>query len=170
MKIQYKVSKLVSVHNEAIIHGCNAQGVMGSGFAKFLRDLYPAIYDPYAHYCKYNEALGKIVPVHYHDFSIINAITQQLYGRNPDFRYVSYLAIRTCFAEANKLCHTHQYRKLNMPMIGAGLANGDWRIISRLIEEECTLVQPVVWVEDVQKMTKLMELMEWSVDDVNLIV
>jgi hypothetical protein len=35
-----------------------------------------------------------------------------------------------------------------MPLIGAGLAQGKWSIISQIIEEEMTDVQPVVYLID----------------------
>ena len=171
MKIQYKVGDLIkSVHTDAIIHGCNAQGKMGSGFAKSLRDVYPEIFLPYAKECKAREMLGKNIPVHFQDMSIINAVTQQYYGRNPHFKYVDYLAVRQCFNAANITCDQHMYKTLNMPLIGAGLANGDWKIISGIVESECTLVRPVVWVQDIQTLGKVVEILGVSVDDIELTV
>ena len=36
--------------------------------------------------------------------------------------------------------------RIAMPKIGAGLANGDWNVIEKIVEKECTEVQPVVYV------------------------
>ena len=39
-----------------------------------------------------------------------------------------------------------------MPQIGCGLAGGDWNIISKIIESECTNVFPVVYLHIVQNL------------------
>lgn len=121
-----------------IVHGCNCQGVMGSGLAKEVRERFPSAYKRYRD--DYEALgylpLGKISFIHVGDGKIIvNALTQEHYGRNPDHVYVSYDAIRTCFRLINQLAMVEQ-TPVNFPMIGAGLANGNWDIISEIIDDE----------------------------------
>ena len=44
-----------------------------------------------------------------------------------------------------------------MPLIGAGLANGEWAKIARRIEEESTNYQPIVYVESEEKLIDVLK-------------
>lgn len=130
-----------------IIHGCNAQGVMGSGIAKALRDAFPVIYDHYSNVHKTEGlALGSIQVVKITPYlHIVNAITQEFYRGfmhsdgtiEPDNkRYVSYDAITDVSNALN-----HYYNDVNgkvsflFPAIGCGLANGAFSIVSTIINQ-----------------------------------
>lgn len=129
--IEYKSGDLLRVTNGVIVHGCNAQGVMNSGVAKLIRAKYPVAYHSYLLHCKKPIVLLGSVDLHYvtHDLAVANCITQQYYGRDPTTIYVNYAAITSCFSELSKITS-----EINIPKIGAGLANGDWSIISSIIE------------------------------------
>ncbi len=45
MKINYVNGDLFATDIKTIVHGCNAQGVMGSGVAKSIRENFPKAYD-----------------------------------------------------------------------------------------------------------------------------
>lgn len=134
---------LLSIEDGIIIHGCNSRGVMGSGVAKQIREKYPKAYEAYKDQERRSGLfLGDIVPVVINErLLVVNAITQKDYGRDPDVRYVNYGAIATCFArleyftENSPLC-PYQFadKPVYFPMIGAGLANGDWSVISEIID------------------------------------
>ena len=49
--INYLTKDITTVDRGIIAHGCNCQGVMGSGVARFLRDKYPQIFPEYAKMC-----------------------------------------------------------------------------------------------------------------------
>lgn len=149
MEIQYKLGDLLKSSENIIIHGCNAQGKMASGFAKSLREKHPLAYEAYMD--TYNGTglkVGDIVWAHDREVMIGNAITQKWYGRDKNVLYADYQAIRQVMKALNGLCVTHKdmYKYVGMPMIGAGLANGEWKIISAIIEEEAINFQPVVYV------------------------
>lgn len=125
-----------------IVHGCNAQGVMGSGFAAEARRRHPELFDAYTRQiAASSDPLGTISYIRSKaiafgdtvDQIIVNGITQRYYGRDPNRRYVDYAAVSKVFEEvlylAQKLC-----MQINFPKIGAGLANGDWGVIEQLIE------------------------------------
>jgi O-acetyl-ADP-ribose deacetylase (regulator of RNase III) len=154
MKIEYIKGDLFSTEITTIIHGCNAQVVMGSGVAKIIRERYPKAYDRYvAHGRDYGLQLGEIIVVPCGDrlqdpanFKIIvNAITQERYG-NDGSRYVSYDAVSEAMKRVNSMAEIYGVKEVAMPQIGAGLGGGDWQVISAIIESELKAVQPVVYI------------------------
>jgi len=131
-------------------HGCNLQGVMGSGVAKQIKEKYPWAYEIYKQGC--NEPfsnIGDVYPAFYlacDDAIIYNCITQEYFGRDKNTVYVDYYALRKCMQFINEESeYDSKVPEVVMPKIGAGLANGDWDIISKIIEEESTYFQPIVY-------------------------
>lgn len=148
MKIQYVKGDLFATEVHYILHGCNSKGVMGSGVAKTVRARYPEAYEQYAVWCSRGFRLGTSLLVSCSDKIIINAVTQQNYGKvaeqtgpNP-IRYVSYDAVADIFAQLDQLIPNVT---IAMPMIGAALGGGSWDVISAIIEAECKTIQPVVY-------------------------
>lgn len=150
-KIIYKKGNLVDAPELIIAQGCNAQGVMGSGVAKAIRDKWPEVFPGYKRFCE--EAinpLGMTYPIYAgtgEDRKLIfNMITQRFYGRDNKV-YVDYDSIRSCmrFANLRAKAYTPEPHMVAMPKIGAGLGGGDWSVISKIIEEESTNFQPVVY-------------------------
>lgn len=126
-----------------IIHGCNAQGRMGSGFAKELRERFPNAYDDYiVAYEEGNNHLD-VGTVIYHaaeqDIIICNTITQEFYGRD-GAKYVSYDAIDKIFLEldnsAKVLKKVSGIEEVHMhfPKIGSDLGGGCWNVIQEIID------------------------------------
>jgi len=145
MKIIYKVGNLRDAEELIILHGCNAQGVMRSGVAKVVREKWPEAYNEYrAAFENYGLSMGDTVIAFSRGKKIINAITQEYFGRDGK-QYVDYEAIRTAIRSVNKLADVVAVAVVAMPKIGAGLGGGDWNIISKIIEEESTNFQPVVY-------------------------
>lgn len=122
-----------------VVHGCNAQGVMGSGFAKELRSRYPDAYTEYRNtFLNKGLALGDVVCyIPTVNLVIANAITQVNYGYDGK-KYVSYDAIDTAFTEIEDMASTLvQYQhsvEVHFPLLGAGLAGGNWDVISQIID------------------------------------
>ena len=155
MDIVYKHGDLMRATERFILHGCNAQGVMGSGVAKLIRDQYPQAYNEYVDAHRDRGLLvGQAIWVNTAPHAIINGITQEFYGRDPNVVYVSYDGIRSVIQNINNVAEmtaSDVFGKVDavaMPLIGAGLANGRWSIISRIIEEEAKSFQPVVYLVD----------------------
>lgn len=121
---------------DAMVHGCNAQGVMGSGVALSVKTLYPGAY---AAYRKAEETqglfMGTVVP--YFDTNdkiwVLNAITQEYFGRDPNVRYVSYDAMEDAFRVIRRLAFNTNIERILFPLIGAGLGNGTWSVIEEII-------------------------------------
>lgn len=142
-KIEYRKGDLLNTEIRHILHGCNTRGVMGSGVAKAIRDMYPKAYQDYNDkYNNYGLELGSIVVSIQDEGKVIhNAITQQDYGRDPSRVYVSYWAIANVFRQIE----SWHIKEIALPKIGAGLANGDWNVIEAIIENTLTKTKPVVY-------------------------
>lgn len=121
-----------------IVHGCNAQGKMGSGLASEIRNKYPGNYEYYLSVFEstglhLNEVLFYKVPNS--KLVIANAITQLYYGREYGKRYVNYDAIRLAFKEVTRYALENKL-SVHFPKIGAGLAGGNWKLIKEIITGE----------------------------------
>lgn len=159
---------LLSVDRGIIVHGCNCQGVMGSGIAKAIREKWPVVYDAYeSHYynCDDTLYLGDIVTVASYDCNddwypyinnyttdlpaeliVVNAMTQFDYGRDKNVVYVDYDAITAAFARVKILARETKL-PVHFPRIGAGLANGDWdEIRTRIINTLGHDIEKHLWV------------------------
>lgn len=153
MKIIYKQGNLLECEEKTIVHGCNAQGKMGAGVAKAIKEKYPNVFKEYEMLCNsYSQSgelpslLGRCQVIYCSDGkAVINAITQMNYGREKGMLYISYETIKKVFSDINEWGKRGHVKEIAMPKIGAGLAGGDWNIIEKIIEEELTDVQPVVY-------------------------
>ena len=122
-----------------LLHQVNCQGVMGSGIAKTVKELFPKVYKVYKEYCNISNkyCLGHMLPVNVkykeYNFTIANCFGQKYYGRDKK-RYTDYIALRKSFEEVVLL--NNPYSKVIIPKnIGCGLAGGDWNIVYEIIEE-----------------------------------
>jgi O-acetyl-ADP-ribose deacetylase (regulator of RNase III) len=131
-----RFGNMLQMERGILVHGCNAQGVMGSGIAAQIRFRYPSVYEDY-HGVYKNEGL-KVGDVIFSDidpavgFHIANAITQENFGREKQ-KYVSYEGVFEAF---KKIFKEAEDRGLDVhyPQIGAGLAGGDWATIQTCID------------------------------------
>ena len=120
-----------------LVHGVNCQGKMGAGIALEVKRRYPKAYHSYLDRCKWSNfdpfrMLGFVDFVQINDNLVIaNAFIQDTYG-NDGRRYVSYDAIDRCFIEINQYA-LRTGLPVKYPRIGAGLAGGNWDIISAII-------------------------------------
>lgn len=145
MKITYHRANLLDASQQIIIHGCNAQGAMNSGVAKAIRARYPQAFSDYSdHHAHYGLRMGEVIWSPNEPHIVGNAITQKFYGRDPGTRYVSYDAIADVMEQCNRIAKEAAVEEIAMPFIGAGLANGKWRVIEQIIQEYSQF-QPVIY-------------------------
>lgn len=148
--ITYKRGNLLDVKSGIIVHGCNAAGIMGSGVAKQVKKIYPGAYEKYLHDIRVNYFSPGDVSTYCaatDELYILSAITQKNYGRESDTRYVSYDAVDECFKTIFKFSAMHALT-VHIPLIGAGLGGGSWKVISSIIEEQANQIykpQIVCW-------------------------
>lgn len=145
MKIEYRTGDLLKSSLQAIAHGCNSQGVMGSGIAKQIKEQYPDAFKMYRiAFVKSGLQIGTNIWSSYNNTIIVNCITQPFFG-NDKKRYVSYDAISDCMKDINSNLFNAGIYEIGLPLIGAGLGGGNWNIISSIIEEELTKIKPIVF-------------------------
>lgn len=142
MNIEYVYGDIFTTNCEYLIHGCNSRGLMGAGVAKMIKQKYPKAYQDYLDIYNNNGLiLGDFYSSEQPDGKIIiNAITQKDVGT--DKIQVSYWAIANIFRNLNNI----GMKKVALPKIGSGLAGGDWKVISAIIENESKNYQPIVYV------------------------
>jgi O-acetyl-ADP-ribose deacetylase (regulator of RNase III) len=167
MKIRYVTGDLIAGKETLIAHGCNSRGVYRSGVAGAIRSELPFAYDSYA--LAFDDPattfqLGDIVWAiniagwHTRPRIVANMITQQDYGRD-DRQYVSYEAITIGLRNIDTFVAKSQdgtfkahaigpITEVGFPLLGCGLGNGKWRIVSEIIEHESRCFQPVVYTLD----------------------
>lgn len=120
---------------DVIAHGCNCFCTMGSGIAKQIKDQFPRAYTADLATRRGDILkLGSFTRAGSDDnspFTIVNAYTQYNFGT--DARKADYEAIALVMRKIN---HIFKGKRVGLPRIGAGLAGGDWTVISQIIEDE----------------------------------
>lgn len=131
---------------DVIIHGCNCHCQMGKGIALSIKNIYPEAYKADCSTEKGSqEKLGTYSSVkvrsNSHEFVIVNAYTQFHWHGNGV--KADYDAIKKVM---KKIKLDFSGKRIGYPLIGAGLAGGDWKMISDIINtqlsgEDHTLVK-----------------------------
>jgi O-acetyl-ADP-ribose deacetylase (regulator of RNase III) len=141
-----KQGNVLDVTHGVIVQGCNSHGIMASGLAKEVKARHPGAFKVYVN--EYVKAINSGLPgLPLGSFTafwvtptkvIVNAITQQDYGREPGHLYVNYEALGEAFVRlstTNKnIRNVGLMYGIHFPLIGCGLANGDWNIVEPLID------------------------------------
>ena len=137
--IEYRVGDLLEYEGKYICQGVNSLGVMGAGLALQIRNKYPKVYKVYKR--KHSEGepkLGRVFGVDCGEHTIINIVTQKEIGRwKKPFNY-------TAFTLGLNQVDVSIKGPVAFPMIGAGLAGGDWVEISKILKT-CRNIQPIVY-------------------------
>ncbi len=131
-KINYLTKDITTVERGIIAHGCNAQGVMGSGVARFLREKYPQIFPQYAQICagakkekKEDDLLGTVDFVEINKELLVgNCFTQHLYGYDKG-KYARPDAILLSLQTVYYIAQRKQL-PVYLPKIGAGRGGLSW--------------------------------------------
>lgn len=135
---------------DVIVHGCNCFNTMGSGIAPQIANAFagpngPREVDnttvPGSHGKLGSCTVASYVRDDYTQLFIINAYTQYGTASKPGEIVVNYDAVRSCFANIADMAREDNFNftapcRIAYPAIGAGLAGGDWDIISKIIDEE----------------------------------
>jgi len=117
---------------DAIVHGCNCFCNMGAGIAKQIKQRYPSAFEADCETESGDIAkLGTFTIASVGRFEVVNAYTQFKYGGKKS--NADYSAIHSAFESINS---AYDYgAKIGIPLIGAGLAGGDWKVISDHINQ-----------------------------------
>jgi O-acetyl-ADP-ribose deacetylase (regulator of RNase III) len=121
---------------DLIVHGCNCFCTMGGGIARVIQAEFPEAYAADLVTIKGDRnKLGNFshatVLRDKNQITIVNGYTQFHYSG--DSVLVDYDAVRTLFSQIKK---QFSGTRIGYPKIGAGLAGGDWSLLSEIIDEE----------------------------------
>ena len=121
---------------DVIIHGCNCMNTMDAGIAEQIKYQFPSAYEAdlktkKADKTKLGTCSYAIENINGRDFYIINAYTQ--YDCEGEETLIDYNALRSCMKWVKQ---NYSGKRIGIPKIGTGLAQGDWAIISNIISEE----------------------------------
>ena len=124
-----------------LVHGCNTEGVMGSGIARGVKTRYPNVYDVYKQAQRENGLkLGSCsIGVARDNLYIVNAITQTLCASKDRLFSLSYYVIARCFNIVNTAMNqidSEFLMNLCFPKIGAVRGGGNWNVIQEIIKSE----------------------------------
>ena len=129
--MKYLTQDLTKIEYGVIAHGCNAQGVMGAGVAKALRNKWPEVY---TEYCKMGLELGRVQYVCIDDLLFVaNCITQEYYG-NDNRVYASLKAIDSALSKVAKDAGEFDL-PIFMPKIGCGLGGLAWSQVAEIVSK-----------------------------------
>lgn len=149
MRKETQVGDVLKNGSGIVVHGCNALGVMGSGIAKQIHQDFPDVYQDYRSVFERDGLrVGDVIwspPRGNREFWVANAITQERFGRDPRVRYVCYNAIEICFEKIARKA-IELTLPVFYPKIGAGLGNGNWSEISKMISEKLIDVDHQLWL------------------------
>jgi len=118
---------------DVVIHGCNCHCLMGGGIARQIKEIFPQAYQADLKTIKGDRSkLGNFSSAIIDDkFTIINAYTQ--YNISNVRVSVDYEAIKGVM---KKVKQQFSGMRIAYPKIGAGLAGGNWNVISKIIDLE----------------------------------
>ncbi|MFS1427079.1 macro domain-containing protein [Vibrio splendidus] len=131
------VQAMINKEYDILIHGCNCQNAMGSGFAEKIKKELNEAYQADMRTTKGDKSkLGTFTHANITrgdaNFVVVNAYTQFKWSREPKL-HCDYDAIRKSLKAINA-----QFPKgrILIPRIGSGLANGCWVTVSNIIKTE----------------------------------
>lgn len=148
MSLKYKVGDLIeAVKNGEVnvfAHGCNCHCAMGRGIAPLIKEAFPKMYAADLKTEKGDKAkLGTYTMAFLKDGTVAGFNLYSQYGytlRKQGLRDLDYNALYDALDQMKKVLQSFTDSsmadyKIGLPLIGCGLAGGNWRIVSRIIEE-----------------------------------
>jgi hypothetical protein len=132
-------------------HVCNNIDLFGAGFAAQVAQHYPEVKANYhmlgKSFLKNNLGYSQILKVHEepkyrHKLYFVNMIAQNGVRNRDNLRPLNYAALVGSMMQVSKhiqmntgFLHKNENVEIHAPKFGSGLAGGDWRFISDLIED-----------------------------------
>lgn len=125
---------------DVVVHGCNCFCTMGAGIAPHMAKNFGCDVFPLEHE-DYRGDINKLGQIDY-DVTLltsgkpliaVNAYTQYGFGdkyTEGSSQPLNYYALALCLQKLNK---TFKGKHIGMPLIGCGLAGGNWEVVKELI-------------------------------------
>lgn len=129
-----KQRNILECNENIIVHQVNVQGIMGGGVARQLANRYINLEKEYSEFCKlynndYNKLKGKVFKIMLEGKIIMNMFSQK---ENFD---TDYEAMKIALEEIKEYAKSFKLSVAIPYGIGCGIANGDWNIVHKIIEE-----------------------------------
>lgn len=123
--LSYLNADITAETSGLILHSVNAQGVMGSGVAKAIRNKWPEVYEAYRTHKQGPAAMGKVQFVSIYDGLYIGNLWGQEFFGNDGKVYADPAAIAKGLVTAFEFCDDYDL-VLKMPKIGGKLGGLNW--------------------------------------------
>jgi len=130
---------------DVIAHQVNCQGVMGSGVARQVRELYPEAYHEYCRLVSQYQDCAKLLgttqlvacrDANGQSIQIANLFGQCSFGRDGR-QYTDYDALHRCLRTLKNFADATEFKRIGIPYhMGCGLGGGDWDTVSQIIQQE----------------------------------
>lgn len=145
MSIKFVEGDLIKAFKEekvqVIVHVVNCQGVMGSGFAKQIKEELFKVYEQYrdtaSEATNSKDLLGDVIPVSYAGKENVRTV-YNLFGQNqygPGKRHLNYGALAEGLLYIAEDCERRHVGSVGFPyLMGSDRAGGDWQIVYEMIE------------------------------------
>lgn len=119
-----------------IAHGCNCVGGYGAGIAYEVAQRYPKAKESYLTKYRSDDGwkLGDVQLVNVAENSYIANCATQFHFMPRNVIHADYPAINSVFKKLYNHCKANNL-SIAIPLIGAGLAGGDWNIIYGIIKD-----------------------------------
>lgn len=150
------VGNILNITEGVIIQQVNAQGVMGSGIAKSIRDKWPVVWDEYSAEIKScpsdtesRTRLGRVIITQVEpEVLVANLVGQQFYGKHEPrhaHRYTSYDALDIAFTKLAGLMRGLDM-PLHYPLLGSDRGGAHWPIVKSIIEHRLRNFDHRLWL------------------------
>ena len=142
MNLMKVVNRDITTITEGIIaHQVNCTNHIGSGVAKALIAKWPIVKSSYHAWCDIYTMEDRLKTIQLIDVAeniyVANCFSQFDKGYDGKL-YTDYTAIETCFKTLNQMNKTVFMTQIYIPFnYGCGLGNGDWNIVSEIIDTHC---------------------------------
>ena len=136
MPIETRYGDMLALKRGILVHGCNAKGAMGAGIALAIKRRYPSAFQVYREaYEREGLVLGSITSVEPEpELIIVNAVTQDDWRHSdPAVVLADYGAIEAAFRAVRSVALKRDL-PVHFPLIGCGLARGNWGEVAPRIE------------------------------------
>lgn len=135
---------ILTIEKGIICQQVNCKSVQGKGLALQIKNKWPTVTEQYHKYCEcYKNDFELLGNFHFvnvcSDLWICNIFGQLDYARRANSynseRYTDYGALNTAFNILSQEIESLKTKDIYFPyLFGCGLANGDWNIVSKMIE------------------------------------
>ena len=133
--VKVKIGNILNCNEDFIVHQVNCQGIMGGGLARQLADRYLELEEDYREYCKYYNFDYNKLKGNYRSYVGDNCkVVINIFSQKPNFD-TDYEALRKCLEQVKKDARELKASIAIPYRIGCGIANGDWDIVYKIIEE-----------------------------------